>query len=145
MPTKEFILFRHACVLVTDLEKAIKFYKENFGFVQSHRQTLDGFYIEALWGNIPGIKLTYVKFHAKNQNKNEPPVLELHCWENAIGKPKGGFQHISFTVSNIDAIYKTLSNKGVKFLSPPLIAPDSGRKVCFCQDDDLNYIELVED
>ena len=55
-----------------------------------------------------------------------------------------GCSHIAFTVDDIDKEYRRLSDKGVRFNSPPLVSSDRYGKVAFCRDPDGVFIELVE-
>ena len=55
-----------------------------------------------------------------------------------------GIAHIALTVKNIEETFIFLKNNNVNFISAPKIAPSKKAKVCFCQDPEGNYIELVE-
>ncbi len=136
--------FRHACVLVGDLDKALKFYRDILGLEVFKIVSVKGKYPERAL-NIKGIKLTYVKLRAPGQPKNSPAILELHCWQRPKIAPRKSYNHISFTVKNIDALYKRLSKSGVRFISGPLKAPGGYTKICFAYDPDNNLIEFVED
>ncbi|MCM8778977.1 MAG: VOC family protein [Candidatus Omnitrophica bacterium] len=135
---------RHACILVRNLERSLKFYQGLLGMEVERVIELAGEYPETLLG-LKGIKLTYVKLRNKNQPKNSPPVFELHCWEKPYVRIKPSYNHISFTVDNLESEYKRLKKQGVKFISKPLKTPYASTKVCFCYDPDKNLIELVED
>ena len=136
--------FRHVCLAVGNLDKSLKFYKDIIGLKVSKMLTVEGEYPEAAF-NIKGIKLTYVKMHSPNQAKDSPPIFELHYWERPRTLPKAGYNHISFTVEDLDYEYKRLSELGVKFISRPITAPDSNTKICFGYDPDNNLIEFVEE
>lgn len=136
--------FRHTCLVVSNLEESLKFYKDIIGLKVFKKLTVEGEYPETAF-NIKGIKLTYVKMHSPNQAKDSPPIFELHYWENPRMLPKAGYNHISFTVEDIDYEYKRLSKSGVKFISKPITAPDNNTKICFGYDPDKNLIEFVEE
>lgn len=136
--------FRHTCVVVKDLDKALKFYRDILGLKVLKIITVKGKYPETAL-NIKGIKLTYVKIQAPNQAKNSPPIFELHYWHKPKISSQKGYHHISFTVENIDYEYKRLSRLAVKFISPPLKAPHGYTKICFAYDPDDNLIEFVEE
>ena len=136
--------FRHACIVVKNLNRALKFYRDTLGLKVFKILTVEGKYPETLL-NIKGIKLTYVKMCSLRQSKNSPPLFELHYWQNPrISSPKG-YNHISFTVKDIDYEYKRLSKLGVKFISRPIKTPYVNTKVCFAYDPDNNLIEFVEE
>lgn len=136
--------FRHTCILVKDLEKALRFYRDILGLKVEKIIELEGKYPETILG-IKGVRLTYVKMRSKNQNKNSPPLFELHCWERPKIKIKPGYSHVSFTVKNLDYEYKRLKGKGVRFISKPINTPYTNTRVCFCYDPENNLVELVED
>ena len=56
-----------------------------------------------------------------------------------------GLSHIAFTVENLNSLYVKLLGEGIKFISPPLTAPDGLAKVAFCRDPVGTYLELVEE
>ncbi|MBT6673506.1 MAG: hypothetical protein HOB13_12305, partial [Lentimicrobiaceae bacterium] len=55
-----------------------------------------------------------------------------------------GACHIAFQVYDIEKAYKRLMQKGVKFLSQPVLSSEGFAKVCFCFDPNNTRIELVE-
>lgn len=136
--------FRHTCIVVRNLDKSLKFYRDILGLRVSKVLNVEGKYPETVL-NIRKAKLTYVKLHCPYQTKDRPPIFELHYWKNPRILPKRGYNHISFTVEDIDYEYKRLTKLGVKFLSPPLKTPYSNTKVCFGYDPDNNLIEFVEE
>lgn len=134
---------RHACVMVRNLKRAIRFYRDMLGLDVVKTITIEGRHPEKILG-VKGIKLTYVKFRTKNQPKNKPAIFELHYWKRPRPPPQKWLGHISFTVDNIDREYKRLKKVGVRFISKPLRSPVSGHKICFCYDPDRNLIEFAE-
>ncbi len=136
--------FRHVCILVTHLDKSLKFYRDIIGLKVSKILTVEGEYLETVFG-IKGAKLTYVKMCNPKPAKDNPPIFELHHWEHPKILPKSGYGHISFTIKDIDSEYKRLSRLGVRFISKPIKTPYTNTKVCFGHDPDNNLIEFVEE
>jgi lactoylglutathione lyase len=136
--------FRHACVVVKNLDKSLKFYRDILGLKVSKILTAEGKYPQTVL-NIKGIKLTYVKMRTKGQPKNSPSVFELHYWKKPKISAKARYNHISFTIQDLDREYKRLSKLGVRFISPPMQAPCGYTQICFGYDPDNNLIEFVED
>jgi len=136
--------FRHVCVVVNDINKSLKFYRDILGLKVAKVQTIEGKYPETVL-NVKGIKLTYVKMHDPAQPRLSPPVFELHCWRRPKITSKKGYDHISFTVKDIDREYERLAMLGVKFISRPTKAPDAKTKICFGYDPDGHLIEFVEE
>ena len=136
--------FRHACLVVSDLERALRFYRDVIGLKMVKRLTIEGECPETVLDK-KGIKLTYVKMRAPNQNEGDPPIFELHCWENPKIPTESSYNHISFTVENLDQEYERLKSLGVEFISKPVDVTYSNAKLCFCYDPDNHLIELIED
>lgn len=134
---------RHACVVVKNLKRSLKFYRDIMKLKVVKTLTVKGRDIEAIFG-IKGIKLTYVKMRFPGQSKSSPPAFELHYWHRPRISPRGGHNHISFTVKDMDREYRRLKERGVKFFSKPLKVSYSNAKICFCLDPDGHLIELIE-
>lgn len=135
--------FRHSCIIVSNLERALKFYRDILGLRVEKILTVSGKYPETVF-NKKGVKLTYAKLRAPHDPKGSPPLLELHCWQRPKIKPAGGYNHISFTVKNLDGEYRRLRKHGVKFISAPITSPDRKTKICFGYDPDKNLIEFID-
>jgi lactoylglutathione lyase len=136
--------FRHACIVVSDLEKSLEFYRDVIGLKVDKVLTVRGRYPEVLLKR-KGAQLTYVKMRGPNQPKESPPVFELHHWERPRISPRRGYGHISFTVDDLNRDCGRLRALGVKFLSKPVTSPDGKTKLCFGYDPEGNLIEFVED
>lgn len=136
--------FRHVCIVVRDLDRSIKFYRDILGLEVSKILTVEGKYPESVL-NVKGLEFTYVKLRSPGQSKNNSPVFELHYWRKPKILPRPGYNHIAFTVKKIDYEYKRLSRLGVKFISKPMGAPDGRTKICFGRDPDGYLIEFIED
>lgn len=136
--------FRHACVVVSNLGRALRFYRDILGLKVSKTLTVKGRFPERVLGK-KGISLTYVKMGARKDSPKLPPTFELHCWHKPGILPGAGYNHVSFTVGDIAYEYKRLSGKGVKFISGPVRSKEGKTKICFAYDPDGNLIEFVED
>lgn len=136
--------FRHACVIVKDLDRSLRFYRDLLGLKLVKLLSTEGKTPEVILG-VKGIKLTYAKLRAPNQPKRSPAIFELHYWKSPKISPRGGYNHVSFSVKNLDREYARLRKAGVKFISKPVKAPYSGKKICFAYDPDKHLIEFAED
>ena len=136
--------FRHAGLVVRDMRRALRFYRDILGLKVEKIITLKGKHLETIF-NKKGIVLRYAKLYTPGQNKTDAPVFELHCWKKPKIIPKKGYNHISFTVKDLDVEYRRLSKLGVKFISVPLNSPVTNTKLCFGHDPDGNLIEFIED
>lgn len=136
--------FRHACIVVKDLEKSIRFYRDLLGLKVSKRRTVEGAYPETAF-KLKEARLTYVKMRGRAKPPGSTPLFELHYWEKPKRLPKSTYNHISFTVSNLDSEFARLSKLKVKFISGPVQSPYDNTKICFALDPDGNLIEFVEE
>lgn len=126
--------FRHACIVVRDLDKSLRFYRDILGLKVDKILTVKGNYPETVF-NIKGLKLTYVKMRNPDQPKDTPPIFDLHYWVTPRRLPKPVYNNE----------YRGLTKLGVKFISPPQKSPNGKTKICFGYDPDKNLIEFVED
>ena len=129
---------RHVCLVVRDLKLMTNFYRKNFNFNVVSRKTIKGKYPDKLL-HLYGTSLTYVKLNAGTI------LLELIHFNNPEIIAPITFNHIALTVKKLDELYNKLVKQGVHFTSPPIKAPDSNVKVCFCIDPESNRLELVEE
>lgn len=136
---------RHAGIVVSDLEKALYFYRDLLGLKVDKQMDETGDYIDRISG-LKNVKVTTVKLAADDGN-----LIELLYYHPHLGKAntnKGicqiGISHVAFTVEDLDVEYERLSKMGVQFNSPPQTSLDSYAKVTFCKDPDGSLVELVE-
>ena len=138
---------RHFGIVVTDMERSLKFYRDLLGLKIKVDALEEGPFIDTISG-LKNIKVRTVKMNADEGNT----LIELLCYEshkrdrkenNEI--PNIGASHPAFTVNDVDYEYKKLKEKGVKFNCSPQISPDGKAKVAFCEDPDGVPIELVEE
>ena len=136
---------RHFGIVVTDMEKALTFYRDLLGLKLAKDFTEEGNYIDSVLG-LSGVKLHMVKLTADDGSMVE--LLQyLSPLKEARDNPQIndiGCSHIAFTVDDIDKEYARLLKNEVKFNCPPYISPDGYAKVTFCHDPDGTSIELVE-
>ncbi len=136
--------FRHVCIVVSNLKRSLHFYRDILGLKVQKIVDSEGEYPQTLLSK-KGIRLTYVKMRSPGQHKNSHPVFELHHWKYPKISARSGYNHVSFTVKDIDFLYKRLVKLGVKFISSPERTPSGYTKVCFAYDPDRHLIEFIED
>ena len=134
----------HTGIVVRDLNKAIEFYRDVMGLrLIVERERTGGPISQVL-----GYDDTYLKIG--NLAVADGHVLELIEYLNptAGARPTDersvvGGSHLAFEVDDIEVTFRDLTNRGAKKLNPPVeVAP--GRKVCYLQDPEGNWIELME-
>jgi len=112
---------QHIAISVSNMEKALEFYRDLLGLEVMMDMDLDGApAIEAILG-VENIKMRYVLFAGKGAQLN---LLEFKSprGENLAEKMRPydhGIHHIAICVDDVEAAYQELTAKGVEFLSPP--------------------------
>ena len=136
--------FRHVCIIVGNLERSLRFYRDVLGLKVSKILTVEGKELQELF-HLKKAKLTYAKLYTPRQSRKNPPIFELHYWHTPARRPQRGFNHISFTVDHLSREYKRLKESGVRFISGPKKVSYSRSRICFAYDPDHYLIEFIED
>jgi catechol 2,3-dioxygenase-like lactoylglutathione lyase family enzyme len=134
----------HTGFVVRDLEKAIGFYRNVIGLRLIAEMERTGGPIS----QVVGYENTHLKIGKLAVGDGH--FLELIEYVNptAGARPTDercvlGGSHLAFEVDDIEATYRQLTSRGANKLNPPVeVAP--GRKACYLQDPEGNWIELVE-
>lgn len=136
---------RHTGLVVTDLEKALRFWCGLLGFKVAIQMEESGPHIDAMMG-LKDVRVTTAKLSAPDGGMIE--LLRFHShpdrprWE---GSPYStGFTHVAMTVLDLDATCKKLASEGVAFFAPPQLSPDGNVKVTYCAGPEGVLLELVE-
>ena len=144
----------HINIVVSDLERSVRFYTELLGFKESKRAHLEGEWIESIVG-LKGVVADVVFILAPLGE----PRIELICYKTPKGEsiPQNSFantvgiRHIALRVDDIHAAAEELRNGGVKMLGEPVIVPeevvthDAGHKMlCYFHDPDGVLLEITE-
>jgi len=112
---------QHIAISVSNMDEALEFYCGLLGLeVMMDMELERDPAIEAILG-VKDIKMRYVLFTGMGAKLN---LLEFKNpkGENVAAKLRPydqGIHHIAFSVDDVEAAYKELSAKGVKFISPP--------------------------
>jgi len=136
---------RHTGIVVSNLDKALYFYRDILGLRIKREMIESGKYIDNLSG-LKEVRVKTIKMSTDNGN-----LIELLYYGSHPRKSINrdicdiGYSHIAFTVENLDYEYKRLKEKGIKFNCTPQISPDGKAKVVFCRDPEGNLIELVKE
>jgi len=136
--------FRHAGIVISDLEKGLHFYRDLLGLKILKEADETGKFIDDIQG-LKNVTVRTIKMLCDDGN-----MIELLYFKSHLEKPKEkkiyeiGASHVAFTVENLDDEYNRLKDAGIEFNCPPKISADGGAKVTFCKDYDGTLIELVE-
>jgi catechol 2,3-dioxygenase-like lactoylglutathione lyase family enzyme len=144
----------HINIVVSDLEKSVKFYTELLGFNLSKMAYLEGEWIESIVG-LKGVAAD-VAFIVAPAGE---PRIELLCYKTPKGEaiPANslantvGIRHIAFRVDDLYSAAEKLKNAGVKLLGEPVVVPETvvthgaGHKMLFYfRDPDGVLLEITE-
>jgi len=144
----------HINIVVSDLERSVRFYTELLGFNESKRAHLEGAWIESIVG-LKGV-VADVAFIVAPAGE---PRIELLCYKTPKGETVPvnslantvGIRHIAFRVDDIYTVAERLKNADVRLLGEPVVVPetvvthDAGHKVlCYFHDPDGTLLEITE-
>ncbi len=144
----------HVNIVVSDLERSVRFYTAVLGLEETRRAYLEGAWIDAIVG-LEGVRahVAYV------QPKGGGPRIELLAYETppgprfeACSRPNTeGLRHLAFRVDDIDETCRRLAKADIEVFSPPVEVPDgvvrhdAGKKrLCYFKDPDGVLLELAE-
>ena len=135
---------RHVGIVVSDMEKSLKFYRDLLGLKVKSLEDEEGEFLDNMLAH-ENVKNKVAKLYAKNGNA----LIELIDSRSYANKKDRDFftigaSHFSLTVDDLEKTYDYLVKNGVKFTAPPQQTPDKFAKVTFCEDPDGTPIELVE-
>ena len=134
----------HTGFVVRDLERAERFYTEVMGLKVSARRERVGAPISQVVG--------YEKAHLKIVvvSLGGGPDLELiqYLSPSPAARPTQersvlGASHLAFVVDDIQKTFRALLAGGAKKMNEPAQV-EPGKTVCYLQDPDGNWIELIE-
>ena len=137
---------RHLGLVVTDMERALKFYHELLGLKIQGETEEEGLFIDTLLKQ-KNSKLKTIKLSSEDNATR----LELISYENKLPSynkkqlDQSGLTHISLTVHNLDETYSILKERGIEFNCPPTLSVNQNLKVTFCRDFEGNFLELTEE
>jgi catechol 2,3-dioxygenase-like lactoylglutathione lyase family enzyme len=133
--------FEHVGLVVRDVEKQKTFYRDILGLQVLHEREVLG---------IPGVRRKLIFLG----NEKGEELLELVHYidpPSPMGQPIYPNQvnsiHLCFNIVNLQNHYRELSDKGIRFLTPPkVIEGPGGVSVCLCyaQDPEGNWLEFKE-
>ena len=131
---------RHMGIVVSDMEKSLKFYRDLLGLKVKSLVDEEGEFLDNMLAH-ENVKNKVAKLYAKNGNA----LVEL-IDSKSYGNKKDrdfftiGASHFALTVDDLDETYDYLIKNGVKFTAPPQQSPDGFAKVTFCEDPDGTLI-----
>jgi lactoylglutathione lyase len=140
--------FHHVGITVRSLSESLAFYRDLLGFEEVFSWNPQAPYIGVLVG-YPEVDLKAAILRVPNSDTR----LELLEYGGVAGEPidsrngNPGTAHIALFVTNLDAMYESLSKAGISAVSPPVtptIGPNKGGRVVYMIDPDGVRVELIE-
>ena len=135
----------HTGFVVKDLDKSLAFYTEVVGLQLNSRGESEGGPIGQIVGYDPShLKLASLRIGPEGGHVLElieyvkPPSADRPTDERAVL----GASHLAFNVTDIDGTFQRLLDAGAIKLNAPVEVRE-GRKACYLQDPDGNWIELI--
>ena len=136
---------RHSGIVVTDMERSLKFYRDLLGLKPMIDFEEKGAFIDSVL-NVSGVYVRMVKLITEDEQMIE--LLQYYSHpikrnpDNKIYET--GPTHVAFTVEDVNDTYARFSEEDVRCNSAPVVAPDGKAKLFFCQDPDGTYLEIVQ-
>ena len=140
----------HLGLTVADIERAIEFYRDTLGMtLVGRRPCVEEGYVAQQTG-YEGVKLGVASFRVRPDSLNSLEIVE---YLNHTGEPadtstnRPGGTHLCIVVDDLEAAYKDLESKGVRFKSEPVeitAGPNRGGKVIYFFDPDNYVLEMFE-
>ena len=141
--------FDHMAVTVSDTERALEFYVGKLGLRLAENHQLEGDKVDEANG-LRGARAQSTRLLAPESPEVLIDLLEYYEPEGRTHiTPMGsvGSCHFALVVDDLPGAVEELKAKGVPFISGPVNfeLTEGSVSVCFCQDPDGNYVELMEE
>jgi catechol 2,3-dioxygenase-like lactoylglutathione lyase family enzyme len=142
----------HANIVVRDLDRTLRFYRDLLGFKVAFADTTDDPKLGVTFGVKEGVRMRWALIRLGDDENS--PFLDVEQWllpEAVAGSYPScnhvGICRIALQVVDIDKAYNDMKGKGVDFLSSPqtVSIPEIGDfKLCCLKDPDGIVLELVQ-
>ncbi|MCK1992927.1 VOC family protein [Peribacillus muralis] len=119
----------HVAVMVTDMERSIKFYSETFRF----KVRLRGVRFDR------EMAFLYLESHPSMEIELIQELKSIGDYSNT-----GKVNHLAFTVEDIDEAFSYYKEKGIEFLSDEAKQTLEGGRMFFFSGPDGELLQLVE-
>jgi catechol 2,3-dioxygenase-like lactoylglutathione lyase family enzyme len=134
----------HVGVTVSDADRSIAFYRDNFGFELVSERVARGGWVEQVTG-LSGLELRIVHLHREGLNLELLEYVQPPGAARARGFNDTGSAHICFVTDDMDRDFEQLLQNGAGRINPPQAVvggPNDGGRVVYVMDPDGNAVEL---
>ena len=114
----------HTGFVVSDMERAVAFYRDLLGLTEERNQILEGEFISQLVG-YPDARLHIVYLGMEDMKHSVELIQYLNPPSETVTIPDRkdiGATHLGIIVDDLDSFYEELSNKGMRFVNPPAVS-----------------------
>ena len=148
-PNFRIIAADHTGITVSNLERAVAFWRDVLGFKFSHRAHQTGKRVKQITG-VRGAELKLAVVKAPGGHKIE--LLEYlapvdHKKDVDLRPCDVGHVHVALTVENLGPLIEKIAASGWKAAGTPQIltvGPNAGKRVVYVRDPDGTTIEFME-
>lgn len=138
----------HTGITVSNLERALAFWRDVLGFEFSHRAHQTGELASKITG-VPGAELSLAVVKAPG---HKIELLEYHApperkKTNDLRPCDVGSVHIALTVDDLDAVLARIAAAGWRVEGAPQtlsVGPNAGKRVVYVRDPDGTTIEFMQ-
>jgi catechol 2,3-dioxygenase-like lactoylglutathione lyase family enzyme len=143
----------HVNIVVSDIERSVRFYAQVLGLRRGFETTLEGAWIERVTGlagahahcvfmetdaGAGGVRIELLRYFSPSG-----VVVEANALPHTVG-----LRHLAFTVDDLAALVARLRSSGVALVSEPVEVPFAvgtlGRKkLCYFHDPDGTLLEVA--
>jgi len=135
---------RHTGITVTNMEKALAFYRDLLGLKVVLDAELEGAFFDELTAHAGPRRAVMLE----TPDGNRIELFQFHLHAKAAPEKTEisdiGCSHVAFSVDDMDLAYRELTAKGVRFNCEPQVSPDGYAKVAYCHDPDGTIVELTQ-
>jgi len=136
---------RHTGIVVSDMARSLRFYRDLLGMEVWGEFEDDSPYVQAVT-DTPGARIRMVKLRTPDGGSIE--LLQYLSHPQSVPEPRRacdvGCNHLALQVDDVDALHEKLVAEGIRFHTPPLVSSDGSAKVTYCRDPEGVIVELVE-
>lgn len=143
----------HVGITVSNLQRSVSFYKDVLGLNFINSMTMKGKETDLLFNQANCV--VHLAYLSGSDQLLSPPIELIHfalgdCKADRADLYKTSISEICFRVKDIDAVYKSLKEKQVDFLSEPQYFDYTNQgfgksKAVYFRDPDGIILELIED
>lgn len=136
---------RHVGIVVNDMEQSLHFWRDVMGLEVQKDFREKGEYIDTLQG-LSGVDLWMIKLTAPDGSMVEllkddahptpPPSANQMC--------DRGIRHMAYTVADVEASWRTMTDAGCEVISDPVTDPGGSARLFFARDPEGNLLEIVQ-